>query len=183
MIPKIKLSKDTKTGIIIPEKWKFIKEYEGLYKISNYGRIWSVRRKVPHHRWGYQLIHDKILKVGSSPNGYAIARFSKNGQQRYYTVHRIVAINFLPNAQQSPQINHKDTNKKNNRATNLEWVSAAANTRHAIKNGLRKNNYMSIEKAIAIRNHSKKMTIIQLIKKYSASYNCIRDILKQKTWM
>jgi len=103
------------------EIWKDITWYEWLYQVSNFGKILSKKRK--NTKWW-------ILRPWSNPRGYEIASISKNGVARYYTVHRLVALAFIPNPEWKDQINHKDGNKKNNRVDNLEWCTLSENLKH-----------------------------------------------------
>lgn len=120
------------------EIWKDIKGYEGLYKVSNFGRIKSFY----HNK-------EKILILGSNSSGYAIVGLWKNGTEKFYSVHRIVAIHFIPNCQNKFEVNHIDGNKKNNNVENLEWVSKSENMKHAVNTGLLHiKHYVAIPKEI-----------------------------------
>lgn len=119
------------------ETWKDITGYEGLYQVSNYGRIKSLKRK----KWngnGYHIIEGKILKPTINNAGYYVVNLSKNGKKELVLVHRIVASEFLENENNLPVINHKDGNKLNNHVDNLEWTTYQHNNIHAITAGLNK---------------------------------------------
>lgn len=109
----------------IDEKWKNISNYEGLYQISSFGRVKSLK-------CGRQ----KILKLGSNPLGYSIIGLWKDKKQKFFPVHRIVATTFISNPKNKPEVNHIDGNKKNNNIDNLEWVTKSENMKHAIRTGL-----------------------------------------------
>ena len=106
------------------EEWKDIPEYEGLYRISNFGSV-------------YSLIKDKVLKPAKHKRGYEVIVLSKDKKHKTYLVHRLVAKTFIPNPQNKIEVNHKDGNKNNNNVLNLEWCTREENTRHAFLNGLR----------------------------------------------
>lgn len=105
------------------EIWKDITGSEGYYRVSSLGRIYSVRR-------------DKILSPGKS-RGYLAVNIKLNNIRKSRSVHRIVAMEFIPNVESKPDINHKDLNKENNCIDNLEWVTKRENIRHAISNGVK----------------------------------------------
>lgn len=98
------------------EVFKDIKDYEGIYQISNFGRIKSL-----HNYRKNNILKPKIKK------GYYQIGLRKNNKRKWYSVHRLVAQTFLPNENNLPQVNHKDENKLNNNVNNLEWCSASYN--------------------------------------------------------
>lgn len=77
---------------------------------------------------------DILLSQRTNPNGYKVVTLDKE----QLLVHRLVALHFIPNPYQHPQINHKDGDKTNNHVSNLEWASASMNAQHALQTGLRK---------------------------------------------
>lgn len=108
------------------EVWKAVKDYEGLYEISNLGRIRSVSRVI---RWGSgkgydKLIESRILSPSINNSGYEIIILNKpNHKTICRTIHRLVAEAFIPNPNNLTDVNHKDENKKNNMVENLEWLT------------------------------------------------------------
>jgi hypothetical protein len=110
------------------EIWKDIEGFEGCYQVSNYGRIRSLRnqrgiRKVP-----------KILKPEIMKKGYLRIPLRKNYCQKHVMVHRLVAIAFVPNPLSLPYVNHKDEDKSNNLASNLEWCTNEYNENYGTRN-------------------------------------------------
>lgn len=105
------------------EIWKDIIGYEGIYQISNFGRIKSLDRI---NCVGHKL-HGKIKKAVADKDGYLQVRLSINGLTKTYKVHRLVATAFIDNPLNFPQINHKDENKVNNTANNIEWCDCKYN--------------------------------------------------------
>ena len=95
------------------EVWKDVVGYEGLYQVSNYGNIKNSK--------------NIIMKQQTTKDGYFSVALSKNNKQKRYQAHRIVAIAFIDNKCQYPEINHKDENKKNNYVSNLEWCTKEYN--------------------------------------------------------
>ena len=90
------------------EKWLPVPGYEGLYEVSDHGKVRS--RK-------------KVLKEHPMRNGYYNVSLFKDGKYKAYGIHRLVALAFIPNREHLPQVNHKDGNKKNNAVENLEWCT------------------------------------------------------------
>ena len=113
------------------EVWLPIKGYENLYEVSNKGRIRSLNRLVK--KWnGNRTIKGFILKQYVK-RGYYQIRLSKNGAYKYYQVHRLVAIAFIPNPKNLPCINHRDENRLNNCIENLEWCSYEYNNQYGTR--------------------------------------------------
>lgn len=103
------------------ETYKDIEGYEGLYQVSNYGKVIG-------------LLRNKELKADSS-SGYKRVTLSKNGITTRYLIHRLVATAFIFNLNNKPHINHIDNNPSNNHTDNLEWVNHSENMTHAHKQG------------------------------------------------
>jgi len=121
------------------EIWKPIKGFENYYIISSLGCVKSVERKV---KWKEVkvLIKSRIISQQDHYKGYKLVCLWKNGRPKMMTVHRLVALAFKRNPLNKKEVNHKDGNKKNNCASNLEWVTTKENAMHAHKMGLRKYN-------------------------------------------
>lgn len=109
------------------EIWKDVVGYEGRYKVSSLGNVMSMRYG---GRGGVRLMHPT-----AHHSGYKMINLGKPKKIRL--VHVLVAEAFIDNPEKKPFVNHIDGNKGNNRADNLEWVTALENTHHAIKTGLR----------------------------------------------
>ena len=104
------------------EIWKDIEGYEGLYQISNMGRIKSLPRNTTK---------GGIIKTGYLPSGYENAPLCKNGKRKNNLVHRLVAKAFVKNPYNYQEINHKDRNPANNMFSNLEWCTHKDNIRYS----------------------------------------------------
>ncbi len=114
------------------EIWKDIPGYEGVFRVSNLGKVKSCRRIVqaPAHIGGVRIKEERILSQEVAPNGYYRVQLHIDNKNRHVLVHRLVAIAFIPNDENLPQINHKDENKGNNRVENLEWCTAKYNSNY-----------------------------------------------------
>ena len=108
------------------EVWKDVVGYEGLYKVSNKGNIYSVERIGINGR----KLGGIILKPRYDRNGYLQVGIYKNGKQKSKTVHRLVAEAFIPNLNGFLEINHIDEDKINNHVKNLEWCTREYNINH-----------------------------------------------------
>lgn len=110
--------------------WKPVVGYEGLYEVSNTGIVRGLER-FGNRNHTFQ----KELKPSKNKR-YEEVKLYKDGGKRTFKVHRLVAMAFVPNVENKPQINHIDGNKNNNNAENLEWCTQSENNRHAIDNNL-----------------------------------------------
>jgi len=118
----------------IKEVWSDIDGYEGLYQISNYGRVKSLKRKTyRENRYGHTFLNhnEKILKNNTRKDGYVNTTLYKDGKAKSYAIHRLVAQHFVINPNNYKEINHKDENKTNNFAGNLEWCTRTYNNRYS----------------------------------------------------
>ncbi|MEX0416814.1 NUMOD4 domain-containing protein [Bacillus sp. C30] len=109
------------------EHWKDMIGYEGDYKVSNSGDVFSVKS-------------DKIMKPFQTKSGYLIVNLLKNKKRKNYRVHRLVAIHFLTNTDNKTDVNHINGNKKDNHIENLEWCTHSENIRHSWDMGLREKS-------------------------------------------
>lgn len=114
------------------EIWKDIQGYEGLYQVSNLGRIRSLDRYVHHPKGGERLSKGQIIKPGATRKGYLFVTLAKENEVRPKRINRLVAEAFLPNPQNLEVVNHKDENKANNTVDNLEWCSVEYNNRYTL---------------------------------------------------
>lgn len=105
------------------EEWKDIKGYEGLYQVSNLGRVKSLERvSIQKHK-----IKEKIRACNYDKDKYLILNICKDRKTRTFKVHRLVAEAFIPNPDNLPEVNHKDEDKTNNKVDNLEWCNRKYN--------------------------------------------------------
>lgn len=113
------------------EEWKNIEGYEGLYQVSSLGRVKTLARNCYFtNRWGQaatRTIDEMIMKTKIQNNGYEVVTLSKNGVRQSISVHRLVAMAFIPNPENKPQVDHINGDKTLNIMSNLRWVSAAEN--------------------------------------------------------
>ena len=105
------------------EIWKDIKGYEGLYQVSNLGKVKSIEKDIIRVRNGKEIIThipEKILFQWKNSKGYLSVAIGSKQSRKLYKVHRLVAEAFIPNPDNLPQVNHIDEDKSNNKVENLE---------------------------------------------------------------
>ena len=121
------------------ETWKAIPGFEGLYEVSDLGRIASVRHEVPCKGGKTRMVGGKVKsKLPVSKTGYCITTLSKENKLSTFTVHQLVALAFIPGFVKSTHLNHIDGNKTNNALNNLEVSNPSHNGLHAYRTGLAK---------------------------------------------
>lgn len=108
------------------EEWQEIRGYEGLYSISNLGRVKSHTKKS-----GFLHLKERIMKPAIKDNGYLQIDLIKSRDRKKFYVHRLVAEYFIPNPNNLPCVNHIDHNRTNNSYDNLEWCTYESNNIHS----------------------------------------------------
>lgn len=144
--------------------WKPVVGYEGLYEVSDMGRVRSLHKNTKSSK-----VAGNIMRLHAKPKGYLGVSLSKNGKVSTKMVHRIVAIAFISNPFGKLTVNHKDADKQNNRVDNLEWATQLENVQHARALGLQPpmspNCWAASTKAI-----SKKVSMYSISGDYIRSF-------------
>lgn len=151
-------------GAYMQEEWRDIKGFEGLYQVSNLGRVKSLDRIDNNNR----IRRGRILKPSMKKSGYVHIILHKKGNPYYLLLHRIVAEAFIPNPNNLPQVNHINEDKSINSSDNLEWITSKDNINFGNRT----------KKAIA---HSKKKPIYAIdsehnISKFSSIHEACREL-------
>ncbi len=125
------------------EIWKDIEGYEGLYQVSNLGRVKSLPKQ---HRYGSKS--ERILQCGKTKKqklaiDYPSVILCKNGTYKSIRIHRLVALHFIENPENKESVNHINGIKNDNRVENLEWASPSEQNYHMYKFGLKDLSYMN----------------------------------------
>jgi len=150
---------------MIKEIWKDIEGYEGLYLISNFGRV----KSLPKTWWNgfyYVKTSEKVLRQTKDTKGYLKVNLCKNKKHITHRVHRLIANAFIENPLNKPYINHINGNKEDNSISNLEWVTHQENVKHAQDTGLNLARF-SVAQKEAIKKTAKnrrKLSVEQVIK-------------------
>lgn len=114
------------------EIWKDIKNYEGIYQVSNLGNVKVLDRKVYNSKVLCKR-KGRNFKLNKNARGYIVINLTKNHITKSYLLHRLVAQAFISNPENLPQVNHIDENKENNNVNNLEWCTAKYNINYSKK--------------------------------------------------
>lgn len=146
------------------EEWRDIEGYEGLYQVSNLGRVKSVERTIINTKGVLKHVKERILKQGIINSGYVKVDLCKNGKYDTKTVHRLVAKAFIPNPDNLPEVNHINETKTDNRCANLSWISRIENVHHGT--GLKRNGEL----------HSHWVICIETQKKYKSMKEACADV-------
>lgn len=141
---------------MVNEQWSDIKGYEGYYRISNTGKIYSIKSNI-------------MLKQSNSNKGYHSVKLQRNGIKKMYRVHRLVAMTFIPNPTGLLEVNHIDEDKSNNLVTNLEWMSHTDNVNHGTRNKRASNSLKESNKRPILAIFKNGVT-----KEYSSANECAR---------
>ena len=177
--------------MITSADWKPIPGYEGLYQIDAHGRILSLERRVKTKGNVYRTIPEHFLTWQPTYDGYMFAKLTKEKIKKCIKIHRLVALAFIPNPSNKPQVNHKDGNKKNNSIDNLEWVTGKENMAHAVENNLNNcgrgeaqgHSKATDEMVLKMREHAKGGRTHQSIAdEFGFSRSAVTSIINKKRW-
>ncbi len=171
------------------EIWKDIEHYNGVYQISNLGRVRSFnstgsnssRRKTPI-----------IMKNIKDSKGYEVVNLSKNGSKKMKKIHRLIAKAFIPNPDRKEFVNHIDGNPSNNSICNLEWATSSENKKHGYDIGITKpvmgskhgRSKLTESDVLTIRDlHKRKIySNIKIAEIFGISANYIGEIIRRDKW-
>lgn len=149
------------------EIWKDIEGYEGLYQVSNLGRVKNLKRIDAHEH----ELQGRILKPCKTKNGYLHVNLSKDGKTQSYYVHRLVATAFIENPNNYKEVNHIDEKPINNELSNLEWCDRKYNCNFGTRNK-RKGESMRGEK----HYNAKQLYFLEAQKLYSCAKSASEDL-------
>lgn len=119
------------------EIWKSIEGFEGYYEVSNFGRVRSLDRHIIRHYKSHDKLttwKGRMMALHLRRDGYPIVDLYKNHKRYGYAVHRLVAIAFVPNPYNRPEVDHINTIRTDARACNLRWVNRSENNKNPITN-------------------------------------------------
>jgi hypothetical protein len=150
------------------------------YEVDELGQIWSLPKKT---RKGVRMI--KALKHPKT--GYMYVDLCKDGKVKKFTVHRLVALNMIPNPENKLQVNHINGIKTDNRVENLEWNTRSENQKHSIIIGLRsakgiKNSQAKLTEEEVLEIRKSAYSLKTLAQKYSVSISTISEVRNNKIW-
>ena len=161
------------------EEWRDVVGYEERYQVSNYGRVKSLLHKYP-----------RIMRADVQSKGYMQIRLFKNGCPKNCGVHVLVAKAFLANAEEKPEVDHRNGDKTNNCVWNLGWTTRSENATRAYKLGLIKINRgtqchyakLTAEEVIYIRENPFGLKSRELAEKFNVSRATINRITAGVTY-
>lgn len=148
------------------EIWKDIEGYEGYYQVSSLGRVKSL--PITYGQKYNQRPYEKILTPIKDAAGYYRVHLRRDGRDKRISVHRLVAIAFIDNPLNLKFVNHKDEDKTNNHANNLEWCTAKYNCNYGTAIQRRRNAF--------VQNHGRAVDQYDMDGNFIRHFGCLRDV-------
>ena len=158
------------------EVWKDVVGYEGLYQVSNFGRVKSLDRIVKHSKDHTRIQYGRIRKIHiNKRDGYVYVGLHNKGEKKRYKVHRLVALAFIDNPLNKPEVNHLDECKANNNVENLEWVTRSENENWGTKTERKVHN---TDYSIIAKKNSKKVIQYDINNNVIGEWNSLAEIYR-----
>ena len=176
---------------IVNEEWRDVLGFEGFYQVSNLGRVRSVDRVIDAGLGRKKFIPSRMVTQKLRAEGYLFVSLSKDGIQRYPSVHRLVAIAFVDGYFEGAQVNHIDGDRTNNVAANLEFCTGLENVRHAHSLGLCPSaagelNGRAVLTELDVKQIrvmlSQKVKLVVIARKFGVSSTAISRIRDARAW-
>ena len=169
------------------EEWRDIKDYEGVYKVSDAGRIKSLERTLPRGRYNTTKVWKERIISQQIRNGYCVVYLNKKGKNKTFQVSRLVASAFVDGEEDKLIVNHIDEDKLNNVASNLEWCTQHENVNHSIERLRNSRRSNTGERYISFCKKSK-MFVLQIRRSekseltfyHKSTYKTLEEAKKQK---
>lgn len=153
---------------MIEEIWKDIENYEGKYQVSTFGRVKSLNYN--------KTCKERIMKPDKDKGGYLRVVLCKNNRVKFFAVHRLVALAFIPNPENKPCIDHINTIRDDNRSENLMWCTYKENSNNPISRKRLLDNSPVVGKFGKDNCCSKPVYQYSLEGKLIRKWDCVRDV-------
>ena len=160
------------------EIWNPIKGFEGLYEVSNLGRVRSLQRTIIQKNGIAITSKGRFKRIGINSVGYPCVTLCKNGKSKQYSLHRILAKAFIPNPDNKPEVDHINTNRTDCRLENLRWVTHAENMRNPLSQQSIKSNsktHEALRKSIKTKIERKRKTAPKRVYQFSINREFIAE--------
>lgn len=163
---------------MINEIWKEIPGYEGYFEVSNLGNFRSKDRMVKYKNNGLRKYPGKPLKVEQMQDGYQRIVLMKEAIKKRYMCHRLVALTFIPNPNNYPQVNHIDGVRNNNCIDNLEWCTQSQNELHSVRVLGKSMKGKTNSKPVYCKELDKNFKSMKQAIEYLGNHACIEGLKK-----
>lgn len=161
------------------EIFKDITGFEGLYKIGDYGTVVSLAKEIHRANGGTRLQPEMILKHCIVRGGYHRVTLFKEKKRFRIMVHRLVAMHFIRNPENKPEVNHLFGDKNDNSASSLEWATRSENGKHAYRIGLKRPQYSRLGTFNELNGRSKKILQLSLLGEKIKEWPSVQEVRRR----